>query len=59
LLSSCQKNSPGVRHFETFSNNKSFFTVSFGSPTPNPQAGGPPLVGYPQLLIQYIRIYLP
>jgi hypothetical protein len=29
------------------------------SPTPNPQAGGPPLVGCPRLLIQYIRSYLP
>jgi hypothetical protein len=27
------------------------------SPTPNPQAGGPPLVSCPQLLIQYIRSY--
>jgi hypothetical protein len=27
------------------------------SPMPNPQAGGPPLVGCPPLLIQYIRSY--
>jgi hypothetical protein len=26
-------------------------------PTPNPQAGGPTLVGSPQLLIQYISRY--
>ena len=26
---------------------------------PNPQAGGPPLVGSPRLLIQYIRSYPP
>jgi abortive infection bacteriophage resistance protein len=26
---------------------------------PNPQAGGPPPVGSPQLLIQYIRSYPP
>jgi hypothetical protein len=26
---------------------------------PNPQAGGPPLVGCPRLLIQYIRRYPP
>jgi hypothetical protein len=26
---------------------------------PNPQAGGPPLVGCPRLLIQYIRSYSP
>ena len=29
------------------------------SPSPNPQAGGPPLVGCPRLLIQYIRSYSP
>jgi hypothetical protein len=27
--------------------------------TPPPQTGGPPLAGYPRLLIQYIRIYPP
>jgi hypothetical protein len=27
--------------------------------TPNPQTGGPPLVGCPRLLIQYIRSYHP
>jgi hypothetical protein len=29
------------------------------SPTPNSQAGGPPLVGCPRLLILYILSYLP
>ena len=29
------------------------------STSPNPQAGGPPLVGCPRLLIQYIRSCLP
>jgi hypothetical protein len=29
------------------------------SPTPNPQTGGSPLVGCPQLLIRYIRSYPP
>jgi hypothetical protein len=28
-------------------------------PAPNPQGGGPPLVGCPRLLIQYIRSYPP
>jgi hypothetical protein len=28
-------------------------------PRPSPQAGGPPLVGCPRLLIQYIRNYPP
>ena len=31
----------------------------FVSPSPNPQAGGPPLVGCPRLLIQFIRSYPP
>jgi hypothetical protein len=26
---------------------------------PNPQAGGPPLIAYPRLIIQYIRSYPP
>jgi hypothetical protein len=30
-----------------------------GGPTPNPHAGGPPLIGGPRLLIQYIRSYPP
>jgi hypothetical protein len=29
------------------------------NPTPNPKAGGPPLVGCPRLLFQYIRSYPP
>jgi hypothetical protein len=29
------------------------------SPPPNPQPGGPPTVGCPRLLIQYIRSYPP
>jgi len=29
------------------------------SPSPNPQAGGPPLIGCPRLLIQFIRSYPP
>jgi hypothetical protein len=32
-----------------------FFTVRTSSPTPNPQAGGPLLVGCQRLLIKYIR----
>jgi hypothetical protein len=36
-----------------------FFTVRSCYPTPNPQARGPPLVGCPRLLIQYIRSYPP
>jgi hypothetical protein len=36
-----------------------FLRWGFASPTPNPQAGGPPLVGYPRLLTQYIRTYPP
>ncbi|KAJ4452211.1 hypothetical protein ANN_03729 [Periplaneta americana] len=33
--------------------------VSKVIPSPNPQAGGPPLIGCPRLLIQYIRSYPP
>jgi hypothetical protein len=55
----CVKESVQVRgtlkHFLTIKN----FTVRGCGPTPNPQAGGPPLVGCPQLLIQYIRSYRP
>ena len=41
-----------------------FLTVVFlrggvVSASPNPQAGGPPLVGFPRLLIQFIRSYPP
>jgi hypothetical protein len=36
-----------------------FVTARSCSPTPNPQAGKPPLVGCPPLLIQYIRSYPP
>jgi hypothetical protein len=34
-----------------------FFFLRWGvvSPKPNPQVGGPPLVGSPRLLIQYFR----
>jgi hypothetical protein len=35
------------------------FTGRVVSTSPNPQAGGPPLVGFPRLLIQYIRSYPP
>ena len=36
-----------------------FSRGGFVSPSPNPQAGGPPLVGCSRLLIQYIRTYPP
>jgi hypothetical protein len=54
-----QRISPGPRHFETFRNNRKIFTVRGCGPTPNPQAGGPPLVGCQRLLIRYIRSYPP
>jgi len=56
LLRSCQRISPGPRHFAIFRNKLN----SWGfSPTHNPQAGGPLLVGYPREFIQYIRSYPP
>jgi hypothetical protein len=42
-----------------FSNKLIFLRWGVVSPTPNPQDGGPPLVGCPRLLIQYIRSYPP
>jgi hypothetical protein len=57
LLRSCQRISPGPRRVEKFRNNKNFLRWGVVSPTPNPQAGGPPFVGCPRLLIQYILSY--
>jgi len=39
--------------------NKGFSRGGVVSTSPNPQAGGPPLVGCPRLFIQYIRSYTP
>jgi len=39
--------------------NRIFLQVGVVSTTPNPQAGGPPLVGCPRQLIQFIRSYPP
>ena len=40
-----------------FLNNVFFLQGGFVSTSPNPQAGGPPLVGCPRLLNQFIRSY--
>jgi hypothetical protein len=58
LGSFIQRICPGLRLFKSF-RNKFIFTVKGCSPTPNPQAGGPPLVVCLQLLIQYIRSWPP
>jgi hypothetical protein len=42
-----------------FRNKIIFLRWGVVSPTPNPHAGGPPLVGCPRLLSQYIRSYPP
>ena len=39
--------------------NKAVLQGGVFSTSPNPQAGGPPLVGCPRLLIQFIRSYPP
>ena len=39
--------------------NNVFLRGGVVSTSPNPQAGGPPLVGCPRLLIQFIRSYSP
>jgi hypothetical protein len=45
-----------LKHFVRI---KKFLQWGVFGPTPNLQAGGPPLVGFPRLLIQYIRSYPP
>jgi hypothetical protein len=42
-----------------FRNKDPFSQWKVVSPSPNPQAGGPPLVGCPRMLIQYIRSWPP
>jgi hypothetical protein len=44
---------------EVFSQHRTFLRSGVFSASPNPQAGGSPLVGYPRLLIQYIRSFRP
>jgi len=43
----------------TLSRHNTVLRWGVDSTSPNPQAGGPPPVGCPRLLIQYILIYLP
>jgi hypothetical protein len=45
-----------LKHFVTI---EKFLWWGVVGPTPNPQAGGPPLVGGQRLLIQYVRSYPP
>jgi hypothetical protein len=60
LLRSYQSISPGPRLcLRIFRNKDTFSQWGVVSPSPKPQAGGPPLVGCPRLLIQYIRSYPP
>jgi hypothetical protein len=49
----------GPRLREHFRNKLIFYGEELLAPTPNSQAGGPPLVGCPRLLIQYIRSFPP
>jgi hypothetical protein len=58
-LRSFQSIRPIPRPFVTFRNVFIFLRWGVVSPPPNPQAGWPPLVGCPRLLIQYIRSYPP
>ena len=48
---------PGRRQVFVFSDKAIFYDEELSKPRPNPQAGGPPLVGCPRLRIQYIRSY--
>ena len=53
-----QSISPGPTQVHMFRNKSSFYGEELSTPRPTPQAG-PPLVGCPRLLIQYIRSYPP
>jgi hypothetical protein len=60
LLRSYQSISPGPRLCLWIFHNKDMFSQwGVVSPSPNPQAGGPPLVGCLRLFIQYIYYYPP
>jgi hypothetical protein len=48
-----------LRTYVVFRNKLIFYGEELSAPRPYTQAGGPPLVGYPRLLIQYIRSCLP
>jgi hypothetical protein len=54
-LGRLSKESVQVRGSVRFFVTSLFLWWRFVSPTSNPQAGGPPLVACPRLLIQYIR----
>ena len=56
---SYQSSSPGPRQVFIFSNKSSVYGEYLLAPRPTPPAGGPPLVGWSLLLIQYIRSYPP
>jgi hypothetical protein len=56
-LRSFQSILPFPRPFVTFCNVFLFLWWGVVSPLPNPQAGGPPLVGCSRLLVQYIHSY--
>jgi hypothetical protein len=47
--------SSGARFLENFRNKLIFYGEELLATRPTPQAGGPPLVGCPRLLIRYIR----
>jgi hypothetical protein len=50
-----QRIRPNPRTYMSFRNKLIFYDEKLLALTPNTQAGGPPLAGRPQLLIQYIR----
>ena len=59
LLRSYQRISPGPRHFWMIHNMMRFYGEELLAPRPIPQVGGPPLVGCPQLFIQYFHSHTP
>jgi hypothetical protein len=48
--------SPGSRPYVIFCNKTNLLRWGFGSPTPNPQAGGPPLVGVRDAYSMYSQL---
>ena len=50
---------PAQRYLWIIRNMVSFCGEELLTTSPNPKAGGPPLVDCPQLVVQYIRVYRP
>jgi hypothetical protein len=56
MLRSCQRISPGPRRFEIFRNKLLFYGDGLLAPTPNPQAGGTPLLAVRDCLFNIFAV---